>query len=973
MLGNMRKKLLEYWKESLLYAMRANIDVESANPVVLADDILSEGRLPSEQAEAIFEKEEKKNNREKGIKKESDPKWERLDKVTILLSPFKVLPQTEYSTYFTANKPLYPFWIPVFLDRLGELRPIDEYYPVVPRELMSPVGNEENDYIFCSIDTLEEIYAAEKKSILHWHEYLTYLHDVFEQLTGQPLSGFSEELYTVVNETTIVLPEKDIQAGAAIVALYEALLQEKTLPPLLNEFITIDSVLTPKAPVQAKDFLTAHIGHLGQMGQAFPLSISQRKSLYTLNQAEKSSRVFAVNGPPGTGKTTLLQSIVANEVVLSALRGQDPTIMLACSANNQAVLNIQESFMQTDQASDELRERWLPDVSGYATYLPARSKTEKELAQINFLKIDESGLFARLEEESYHEKATRYYLNMVKRHTRKSVEDVSEAYFLIQKEIRNIQLDLQEGQVLWKVVREKMAEFTQKAIAQQYWALVEETKLFWLDFETAIEEQIFMINSSARPMVRQTILSLDALKDTSRMRLLAFFQSKLRQIKEVTQAWRDWERWKKKHKIKGNPASDETAMWQIELEKLQNPQAKGYFFDEIDTTIRNKAFHLAVHYWEGRWLEAMQEQLDGNTPNKGLQGKKQVWRTRAMLTPCFVSTFFMAPKFFSYLKYAGEKEDGAKKWENPPLLDFVDWLIVDEAGQVSPEVGVAVFALAQKAIIVGDTMQIEPVWNTIPKVDIGHLLKYQIIADERDSLRQALAQKGFLCSSGSLMKMAQNATAIVDESNLSGQKGMMLLEHRRCHTQIISYCNDLAYSGMLKPMKVLSEHEQLFPPMLLLHQESHSSVVNRDRFNEVEAQEIKRWLLQNRSIIEKHFSQLSNNYRRIEDLVGIITPFKGQRRLLYSLLRQVGLDVGQMKIGTVHALQGAEREIILFSPVYGEGDAETLFFDRNNQPNMLNVAVSRAKQSFIVIGNASIFNPSRTSPSGKLRNYLKEI
>jgi hypothetical protein len=106
----------------------------------------------------------------------------------------------------------------------------------------------------------------------------------------------------------------------------------------------------------------------------------------------------------------LIQSIVANQVVQTAIQGQDPAIMLACSANNQAVLNIIESFKpQRAERFQDLQDRWLPDLEGYATYLPARNKTEKELVNINYMKLDDSGLFARLEEEAYVEKAERYF------------------------------------------------------------------------------------------------------------------------------------------------------------------------------------------------------------------------------------------------------------------------------------------------------------------------------------------------------------------------------------------------------------------------------------------------------------------------------------------------------------------------------------------------------------------------------------
>ena len=77
-----------------------------------------------------------------------------------------------------------------------------------------------------------------------------------------------------------------------------------------------------------------------------------------------------------------------------------------------------------------------------------------------------------------------------------------------------------------------------------------------------------------------------------------------------------------------------------------------------------------------------------------------------------------------------------------------------------------------------------------------------------------------------------------------------------------------------------------------------------------------------------------------------------------------------MKLGTVHALQGAERPIVLFSMVYGAGDCGTMFFDRDNKPNMLNVAVSRAKDSFIVFANPGILNPKAHTPSGILARHL---
>lgn len=84
-------------------------------------------------------------------------------------------------------------------------------------------------------------------------------------------------------------------------------------------------------------------------------------------------------------------------------------------------------------------------------------------------------------------------------------------------------------------------------------------------------------------------------------------------------------------------------------------------------------------------------------------------------------------------------------------------------------------------------------------------------------------------------------------------------------------------------------------------------------------------------------------------------------------------NITGITVGTVHKLQGAERLIVLFSSVYGANDCDSSkFYDMNN--NMLNVAVSRAKDSFIVFGNSIIFGmPKSNSPSGILRSKLINI
>ncbi len=77
---------------------------------------------------------------------------------------------------------------------------------------------------------------------------------------------------------------------------------------------------------------------------------------------------------------------------------------------------------------------------------------------------------------------------------------------------------------------------------------------------------------------------------------------------------------------------------------------------------------------------------------------------------------------------------------------------------------------------------------------------------------------------------------------------------------------------------------------------------------------------------------------------------------------------GAITIGTVHALQGAERPIVLFSPVYTKG-ADGGFIDIS--PSMLNVATSRAKDSFLVFGDMDLFSTALPdTPRALLGKFL---
>lgn len=376
--------------------------------------------------------------------------------------------------------------------------------------------------------------------------------------------------------------------------------------------------------------------------------------------------------------------------------------------------------------------------------------------------------------------------------------------------------------------------------------------------------------------------------------------------------------------------------------------------ESMDINERYIAFKLATHYFEGQWIIEMKQELDKGDSflEFNLESQRKKWQRFAKLTPCFVSTMHMTPSFFKY---------GITSTEY--LYSFIDLLIVDEAGQVNPEVAGASFALAKKALVVGDVVQIPPIWNIPLAIDIQNIIKLDLANNEQEAVN-FIKETHLGSSSGSVMEIAQRATKYRVHKSLA--KGMFLKEHRRCVKEIINYCNELAYNGFLQPLaKEFKPNEYFLPHMGYADVKGKHENINGNS-NTIEAKEIVKWIQDNKLFLEEYYSKKEGKKIRIDEIVGIITPFTKQTSVIKKELKTSNLS--KVTVGTVHALQGAERSICVFSPVYDINHEGDYFFD--NGVNMLNVAVSRAKHSFLVFGDMDIFKNNIKTPSGLLADYL---
>ncbi len=875
--------------------------------------------------------------------------------VTVEIRPFV------YNSRRTGKKPplashgvITPIVATAELARDGHLTPGGKV--AIPRALLAPLDDDR-----LTIGNLDDLYrfVIDQDPLPGWPGYLAYWNALLESVCGG--SNIAPDQYQMSDRSGICIAESD-DMTAKIEGLYSHLLHSTGDVPALVRTLATTSEQTPSiSPQAAGTFFGRRSSH---SSRDYGLSPTQRTALAEAVTAEHGD-IVAVNGPPGTGKTTLLLSVVASYWVNAALAGSDPPLIVAASTNNQAVTNVIDAFGKNYGTGDgALAGRWLPTVNSYGSYFPAFSKMEE--AKKHF---QTQAFFDEIEDDNYLASAHQMYLDRGRvAYPNLRVSSIESIVAALHRDLHRVVAELQAVGQAWDrtvAARHMLEHHVAQALSTSELSLTRETYQAALDcdwprvtqeLETQEKsESIWLSIFGWLPQVkgRQTRAS----SSTARLH----WPSKLpmpnwASREEVLADVRSWTELR---------AAVETS--RQELSRLTEPLSGGVTptdQDELesvcDRTLRFQSFVLATHYWEGRWLLAMNEIPWSLEDEKNKRGRGPVlsrWKRRMMLTPCAVSTLHSLPGQLTARRLEGGK------FVDDYLDEAIDLLIIDEAGQVSPEIGGAAFGLAKRALVIGDTKQIEPISNTVGSVDKVNLFSAGLASDAGDFVK--LCDRGLTASSGSLMRHAQNSCKHHQEPDLD--RGLYLFEHRRCRDEIIGYCNSLCYKGRLQPLRQV-DTDKPAPPVPVLgygHVDGICTTAGTSRVNLVEAVTVAEWIVSQKGALEAHYDL------PVSKIVAVVTPFSAHAEEIGRVLQESGINCGKggLTVGTVHSLQGAERPVVLFSQVYSK-HADGPFIDAG--PNMLNVAVSRAQDSFLFVGDldaAAAAGPS--SPRRKLWSWLR--
>jgi len=826
--------------------------------------------------------------------------------------------------------------------------------------------------------------------------------------------------------------------------------------------------------------LLAYFGHMDSRddrdpGQrsAYPLDPAQRDALLALVETG-DGEVLAVNGPPGTGKTSLLRGVIASvwvQPLLASAASAQPEcpMIVACAATNPAVTNIISSFNETpgpllfdDEgqrlagARVSLESRWLPALISYGWYAPASiarndggkgAKAGKPgIEQYQVIHRGNPG-----QDWAFHGRSER--LQHLDLELLENVYlDCAAAWLGKRQDLKRVIAGLHRQVLataaaiapLESAVRVWLQDVP-RSVLDRRWREEDQQRLGELDLQLGssqarlqrsgrrlerLQEQADHLATGGPSLELPELLAdtcadllagfvdrlpTDEAFDACVARVQACLLAQSREHREIEvqdrrlrsehagleQARVAWQRNRqaaldahaalcaalaalavapaKIVKTLGAELADSPLQeWLREvaedsdLEPCRKQLVKRVQ-DLLDTEVRSRLFHLAARYWEGRYLLARRDaqQRGQDDPAWSPSSARQL-RTLAMLAPVFVVTAFSVPKLMR------ARVSGFDKGMSHFLFGEADLLIVDEAGQGSPEIGAAPFLFARRAIVVGDVEQLEPVWSISAAADGIHAAHYRLgdeLDDSRDerSALQRLGDSGNLMSSGSVMRMAQRASAWADRR--FAVPGLTLTNHYRCLKPIIEVCNSLVYRGALVPARKEPEVASLFRPELqrLAYLVVEELVDTRNpggsRRNRQEAALIAAWIRENAAALLRHYDPHGKKGLRLKDVVAVITPFTGQIGEIQNAIAQAhgvprfdAKDGSQpyhgMTIDTVHSLQGAEKPVVLFSMVESGQPAQAQFYDRGS--NLINVAISRAKDLFITAMSQAAVEYART-------------
>ncbi len=682
---------------------------------------------------------------------------------------------------------------------------------------------------------------------------------------------------------------------------------------------------------------------------AFPDHAPDEFQASVLKHAQENL-LTAVCGPPGTGKTEVFLHLIAQQVVNRALRlvrGEDDAnnLILFVGTNNSTV----KKFQQRLTINSSAQQFYLPggnQTNIRKETLPKLQSTQDWLRQTEF---NQSAWQQAKLELLQAESEIQQLIEQDRFNTAQKVIDIE----------RRSQLDL-EIQLLNDDIAAKSSEL--QALTEQLSSLAPYEN-FPLDAYLQIREELSQaereLPKESDSITKRALNWLNATTDQRIFRRLALrinaavlntlasshpfqtpldhpsltaAQASVNQKLDFSQQWQNQNLEVTEIQSQITVLTKELELKQTEHQQIQK-QIDSYPQGDFYNLFYRDHHQLQVELFQRAWAFLLQEVLrrkhsvmraletygsvlagDGEALLKLSTDGDAIYRDLSLIFPVITSTLQSMRNMLPILQ--------------PNIIKLA---LVDEAGTTLVHQLFPLLVRSQRAVVAGDPQQIEPIVNLCDDT-IKQYFKTAFLdrgMGNEDYYRYAPTAK-------------YTATAYHRAAGSSGAEGdlgngIILSNHYRCTPPIIQFCSP-NYPGGLQ---ILSGDQQTatVKHLLAYHVEgSHTHNTNPEEIDAVET------IIA--SLLKHGYSTNSDDNSKT---IGVMSPFLQQANALKYRLSNRWRNFSWDDIGTVHNFQGGEKAAIIFSPY--QCHQEHSFWFLNRKPNLLNTAVSRARELFVLVGN----------------------
>jgi len=857
------------------------------------------------------------------------------------------------------------------------------------------------------------------------------------------------------------IPEKDIIPPSFAIRIYQHFNKGEPEPPLLNSFF-LDDLQRAKSALKSDDIGKALSQYLGitkphhlhdvlkeksnieealqpknmPLGRwpgkgRYPLVLLQQTAVNLAMKDLSKSGLFSVNGPPGTGKTTLLRDVVASVLVDRAkalytfkntddafehsgqmklgngfvhlykldetLRGHE---MVVASTNNKAVENVSRELPQCAQIAEDLGalnyfktvsnalsdnqdDTWgviaavLGNSSNRSTYInKAWWDNESGLRQY-FLsitgqvdyKLDDNGdpiipcVIKECDPPENLEEAKKRWLEARKRFAdaltkaenataitqkayecKKLIDEMKERFDQIirdqldqkgiietlEVEEKQLTVSLQEKETEYEKAeavvnasKHKKPGFLKRLFARQQWREWKDTHgavLSALSFARKahknVEDELSNLNKR-KEGIKQNISTLVSKQHILETRL----ESATEQLEKAAH-------------LCGEKLVT-SSLWKLSHEEQQVFAPN---FTQKAQKLRDDVFVEAIKLHKA-FIDASAKQLRQNLGAYFycLNGGKLPHDKRGLLPHLWSSAFLLTPVISTTFASVG------RMLKDLPA-ESIGWLLIDEAGQATPQAAIGAIYRAKRVMSVGDPLQIEPVVTLSPSLVHG-ISRHMSVDPDHWMAPEASVQ--------TVSDSANQYGTTIPRDLSEIRIGTPLLVHRRCEDPMFMISNKLAYNGLMVHATVSCDSDitELFG--------------SQSRWFNVEGSSQEKWCPEEGDFVAKMLMKACSNFGSDPE-VFVISPFrivaeKMRQRMRNEMnhLESHGIEDPNMwiasNIGTVHTFQGRESKAVILLLGASNPSQNGARSWATSNVNLLNVAVSRAKQNFYVVGNKPLW------------------